>query len=91
MYVWKDLRANRSGPGKRPCKKDEAPGGSFFRTALQAFLLNLHQFSDFCSRRSLLSACRFTSSYLGDWTTHRPFGSRNSTPIAKPSPCKGWQ
>lgn len=48
-------------------KKDEAPGGSFsFRTALHLFLI-LRKFSDFsCSRRSLLSACRFTSSYLGD-------------------------
>jgi len=48
-------------------KKDEAPGGSFsIRTALQMFLI-LRKFSDFrCSRYSLLSARRFTSSYLGD-------------------------
>jgi hypothetical protein len=48
-------------------EKDEAPGGSFsIRTALQMFLI-LRKFSDFsCSRYSLLSACRSTSSYLGD-------------------------
>jgi hypothetical protein len=48
-------------------EKDEAPGGSFsIRTALQMILI-LRKFSDFSSSRySLLSACRFTSSYLGD-------------------------
>jgi hypothetical protein len=48
-------------------KKDEAPGGSFsIRTALPMILI-LRKFSNFsCSRYSLLSACRFTSSYLGD-------------------------
>src|SRR6266850_201553 len=74
-------------------EKIEAPGiSSQIRQALQSFLIFLHQFSAFsCSRRFPPIRSPFYVKLSWGLTTHRPFGSRNSTPMAKPRPCNGWQ
>lgn len=56
----------------------EAPGGLLFRTALHfALVTDIPLFLAFLSFRSAVGP-----SYLKIQTTHRPLGSRNSTPIA---------
>jgi hypothetical protein len=56
----------------------EAPGGLLFRTTLHfALVTDIPLFPTFLSFRLAVGP-----SYIKIQTTHRPLGSRNSTPIA---------